>query len=602
MYPVKNRSFAKRTTNTQNRQLYLNQKKMRKCHLLLSIILISVFQLQAQKRIFIKGANLIQVEPFKVLENHDVLIEGSLISKISSSSPIEMSDSVTVIHAKGKYLMPGLVDSHVHMDQWATGATFSDSLVYILNGVTTVLNLRGNQEVLDLRDFLKQTEDKGLHPNLYTSGRFINQPYFYSPEEVEAEVIDQYNSGYDIIKMHGDLSLEAFNKLHETANKLGIKVIGHAPRNLGMDPVFDKKQALAHAEEYMYASFSKSNTPLWQNLTLTGLAICVIMLLITIGLLIALFISFVKRNKTTDLKKLLKLYPLATLVSLLIFFSYFLSVPPFFPFFLNSIFTKILIIVGIAIQAWFAIKFFKGRSKVKKVTQFTSYFGSILLGTFILVAIYWLSQTFKVSENSIENIVEKTAKSGIVVCPNIIAYKTIADSHYPTRLQAFGQSKYMNLLTARNRAGFLNRNDPMAGIKAAIAPGFENQVGLMKKLVGMLFEKGVPLLAGTDSGIYWVFPGVSLHQELELLVESGVTPIGALQAATINVAKLLEKENEFGDIQEGLRADLVLLNKNPLQDIKNTSGIEGVFVRGNWIEKSKISSMKDDIATERRDL
>jgi len=573
---------------------------MKKCQILLSIILISILQLNAQERILIKGANLIQVEPFKVLDNHDVLIEGSIISEISPLIQLNESDSVTTIKANGKYLIPGLVDSHVHMDQWATGAIFSDSLIYTLNGVTTVLNLRGNHEVLALRDALKQNKNEGLHPNLYTSGRFINQPYFNSPEEVEAEVTAQYDAGYDIIKMHGDLSLEAFNRLHDTANKLGIKTIGHAPRNLGMDPVFDKKQALAHAEEYMYASFSKARTPLWQNLTLIGLAVCTIMLLITIVLLIAFFISIIKRNKKNGLKNLLKFYSLATLISLLIFFSYFLSVPPFFPFLLNSTFPKVLIIVGLCVQAWFAIRFFKASVQVEKVAQFTSYIGSLLLCTYTVIALYWLSLTFKVSEDSIETIVEKTAKSGIVVCPNIIAYKTIADSHYPAKVQAFGKSKYMDLLTPQNRAGFLNREDPMAGIKAAIAPGFENQVGLMKKLVGMLFQKGVPLLAGTDSGIYWVFPGVSLHQELELLVESGVTPIGALQAATINAAKLLEKENEFGDIQEGLRADLVLLNKNPLQNIKNTSEIEGVFVRGNWLGKEKINMKKRAIAEERK--
>ena len=92
-------------------------------------------------------------------------------------------------------------------------------------------------------------------------------------------------------------------------------------------------------------------------------------------------------------------------------------------------------------------------------------------------------------------------------------------------------------------------------------------------LTGLLFRSGVQLLAGTDEPEPSVAPGFSLHEELELLVESGLTPAAALQTATINPARILKQEKEMGSIEQGKRADLVILNANPLADIKNARRI-----------------------------
>jgi len=93
------------------------------------------------------------------------------------------------------------------------------------------------------------------------------------------------------------------------------------------------------------------------------------------------------------------------------------------------------------------------------------------------------------------------------------------------------------------------------------------------ELVGMMRRAGVELLAGTDVLNPSCFPGFSLHEELELLVEAGLTPLEALQAATLNPARFLGKAQEFGTVEEGKRADLVLLDANPLEAISNTQKI-----------------------------
>lgn len=101
-----------------------------------------------------------------------------------------------------------------------------------------------------------------------------------------------------------------------------------------------------------------------------------------------------------------------------------------------------------------------------------------------------------------------------------------------------------------------------------------------QELTGRLYRAGVPLLVGTDSPEPHVTPGFSLHQELEMLVESGMPPSAALRAATLNNAAVLGQKDHLGSIAPGKHADLILLNANPLEDIRNTRQIEFVIRSG----------------------
>ena len=99
-------------------------------------------------------------------------------------------------------------------------------------------------------------------------------------------------------------------------------------------------------------------------------------------------------------------------------------------------------------------------------------------------------------------------------------------------------------------------------------------------LIGKMNEKGVKLLAGTDFPNPYVFPGFSLHDELSLMVKGGMPTIDALRTATINPAIFMNKEVDFGSVEVGKIASLILLNKNPLENIENTKTIETVIIRG----------------------
>jgi len=105
----------------------------------------------------------------------------------------------------------------------------------------------------------------------------------------------------------------------------------------------------------------------------------------------------------------------------------------------------------------------------------------------------------------------------------------------------------------------------------------------------------VPLLAGTDAPEPQVTPGFSLHQELEMLVESGLPPAAALKAATLNNATALRQQDHLGSISAGKLADIVLLSANPLEDIRHTRRID-VVIRGGLVcqpaEVKKLSPKK----------
>ncbi|MBG9376971.1 amidohydrolase family protein [Panacibacter sp. DH6] len=425
----------------------------------------------AKQTIFaIKNVNVITMTSSNtILENATVVISNNLIQSINGAIP----KNATIINGKGKWLIPGLIDAHVHLPtDGYLGQKFPTQIPdlsfntqdimtpIIANGVTTVLDLNSTMETFGQKKLIEKGYIVGPRIALAAlinggngQGRIAN-----TAEEGRIMVRNVKTEGYDFIKVYSKLNIETYNAIVDEAYKQGVKTIGHIPYAFKgkLEQAFIPHFGMvAHAEE-----FSKNSD------------------------------SFCVQD---------------------------------------------------------AIKF----AKLSKDN------GTWLSPT--LTTMVWIAkQTHSI--NSIKNL---------------------------TSL------KYVHPLL---QSKWLTANNYVKNASSENATYFDNMVKFHFQLVKAFNDAGIPIVAGTDAGVSGVVAGFSLHDELELLVQAGLTPKEALNSATLLSAQWLGIDKQLGSIETGKFADLILLDQDPLTDIRNTRKIAGVFVNGNWLDKTKLNSMLEDLA------
>lgn len=178
------------------------------------------------------------------------------------------------------------------------------------------------------------------------------------------------------------------------------------------------------------------------------------------------------------------------------------------------------------------------------------------------------------------------AKKNVWHCPTMVLYKRFATDSLMVvndpRLKYISPSE--KELWKKETSPRLEKKASRNYLDRALA-----QVLQMKKA-------GIQFLAGTDFDNHYLYPGFSLHDEMSLFVEAGFSPLEALQTATINPAKFLGATDSLGAIEKGKIADMVLLDANPLTDIRNTQQINAVFVNGKYLSKEALKAMLDNAA------
>ena len=410
--------------------------------------------------VVITNVNVLRLDREGVLAGQTVVVERGIIRRLGPTRNRTMLPASETIDGTGKFLMPGLVDLHVHLASNTGDDQRAILKLFVANGVTTVLNLRGAPQILELKAAV--AAGRVLGPTIYTSGPYVNEPFVTTPADVERAVVEQKRAGYDVVKLHGNLSREAYATLNAVARREGIRVVGHAPRNLGLAPMFEERQyAVVHAEEFLY---DRENT---------------------------------SRNAARI-------------------------------------------------------------------------------------------------EPQIPALARSMARAGIWLMPNLTAFKVIA---WQVRdLDAVLARPEMRFMPAAVRTGWGPATNPYTTrLGREKYPEIQALYQLVEKLVRGFRAGGVRLLIGTDAMNTGVVPGFSTHDELADLVAAGLTPFEALRAATANAADFLAVPGQRGLVAVGQKADLLLLDANPLENIANSRRIAGVMLRGRWLSRTGLLEILEEL-------
>lgn len=192
-------------------------------------------------------------------------------------------------------------------------------------------------------------------------------------------------------------------------------------------------------------------------------------------------------------------------------------------------------------------------------------------------------------------LVEATRRAGAAVTPTETLMVNLLGTETLDSLLARPESAYVSAAARQQWSNAFN------GLRGS--PGFDSGkalrfLALRRELLRALHEGGVPVLLGSDAPQVFNVPGFSSHRELALMVEAGLTPWQALRSGTRAAAEHMGRSDQQGRIAEGLRADLILLSADPLQDIANIRRIEGVVAGGRWHDRGDLDSRLARIRAE----
>ena len=205
---------------------------------------------------------------------------------------------------------------------------------------------------------------------------------------------------------------------------------------------------------------------------------------------------------------------------------------------------------------------------------------------------YLDSYTGKELDQKIHELIVLTKENNVWVVPTQALWETILGAADYDALREYDELKYIpkNLVSGYNawtKRLLNNSNFNLANAREHAA--------LRQRLLSEMNKSGVKILMGTDAPQLYSVPGFSIHRELKVMSEAGMSPYEILVTGTKNVGEYFSHKDNFGTIEVGQRADLILLENNPLDDISNLRQNSGVMVAGRWLSRSFIDEKLADI-------
>ena len=438
----------------------------------------------------IRNVNLLSPDGDSIISGQTILLEKGLIVAIDST--LNITSETTIIDGTGKYLIPGLIDAHVHLFQ-----SPNDLLLYIANGVTEIRELIGEEPHLEWK---KEIENGRIGPKMFVAsprlgsfepmeGWFMSWSQGYlnieNAEDARETVKNLKDKGYDGLKIYSQLTKESYVALTEAARSLEMPVMGHIPWSLELSDIWQHGQSdIAHFEEIMNAlgrEFGSSRN-------IGGF--------------------YGKENE-----------------------------------FLQFIEERIDVLAN-----------------------------NLLKSDITVTSSLWLNETFAKQPFELEQVLKDVE----------LAYENPGISEWVSYIP-----QGLGWLPEVNRYRLPENQSPEELERSK--KYWDTYAKACQLIAHNLAKRGVKIMAGTDANLPPTVPGFSLHDELESLNRAGMSAAQVLQAATAVPAAWLQSNS--GKIVPGYEANVLLLDKNPLEDIRNTKSINSVIVKGKLFDRALLNSL-----------
>ncbi|HYJ88748.1 MAG TPA: amidohydrolase family protein [Pyrinomonadaceae bacterium] len=465
---------------------------MKKSILLLLILTLTSFA-SAQIKTDVNAVAFVDVTVIpmdreRLLSNQTVIVRNGVISEIGDAKRVKVPKGAQRIDGKGKFLIPGLSDMHVHLmsdeDEFPDAMAEDEFKIMVANGITTIRLMNGTPEQLVWR--AKSARGEIIAPMIYAAspqfiGRKSSNAYVVTNEtEARESVRKARQDGYDYLKLTTNLKPEVYEAIIEEARSQKLRVVGHADsRTVGLARAFKAGQQIEHLDSYLEALLPK-DSPI--------------------------------QGSVSD------------------------------------------------------IYLYKPEN--------------------------WISLDY-IDENKIPEIARATVEANPFSTPTLTLFK-----------YTFGIGRTEDSIRAQPDIRFYPPKtiDLWLGVNKrywATAASFERRakyVAVRNRIVKAIHDAGGKILAGSDTPEWLMLYGYTLHRELRALNEAGLSNYATLASATRNPAEFFGTIEQTGTVEKGKRADLLLLEANPLENIANTERRTGVMLKGRWFAQTELDKWLDDIA------